>query len=71
MLDLSSTSARFVFGLILTLIAIFLFFPIYWLIISAFKANSELYRVVPTLYPHEPSLVHFHNSIRSALGVVA
>ncbi len=63
MLDLSSTSARFVFGLILTLIAIFLFFPIYWLIISAFKANSELYRVVPTLYPHEPSLVHFATAL--------
>ena len=59
MLDLSSTSARLVFGAVMVLIGLFLFFPIYWLGISAFKGNAELYRVVPTLYPHEPVLTHF------------
>jgi multiple sugar transport system permease protein len=59
MLDLSSTSSRAVFTAALVGIGLFLFFPIYWLAISAFKANGELYRVVPTLWPHEPVLSHF------------
>lgn len=59
MLDLSSTSARLAFGAAMAAIGLFLFFPIYWLLISAFKGNGELYRIVPTLYPHEPVLTHF------------
>jgi multiple sugar transport system permease protein len=59
MLDLSSPLARSVFGLCLVLVGAFLFFPIYWLAISAFKSNGELYRVIPTLYPQAPTLEHF------------
>lgn len=59
MLDLSSGVAKTVFGLLLTLIGVFLFFPIYWLAISAFKTNAELYQIIPTLYPHSPTLEHF------------
>ena len=58
-LDLSSPLARTVFGATAALIGAFLFGPIYWLAISAFKSNGELYRIVPTLYPHEPVLTHF------------
>ncbi|MEJ1160555.1 carbohydrate ABC transporter permease [Prosthecomicrobium sp. N25] len=64
MLDLSSPMARTVFLAVAGAIALYLFFPIYWLVISAFKANGELYRIVPTLFPHEPTLDHF----RTALG---
>jgi multiple sugar transport system permease protein len=63
MFDLSSTLARFVFGTIMALIAMFLFFPIYWLIISAFKSNAELYRIIPTLYPEAPTLTHFSTAL--------
>jgi multiple sugar transport system permease protein len=59
MLDLSSPLARAVFAGVLTLVALFLFFPIYWLAISAFKGNAELYRIVPTLWPATPVLDHF------------
>ncbi len=59
MLDLSSPSARVVFTLVLGAIALFLFFPIYWLTISAFKGNAELYRIIPTLWPNAPVLDHF------------
>ncbi len=59
MFDLSSRISKFVFGGIAIAIALFLFFPIYWLVISAFKPNAELYRIVPTLYPHDPVLTHF------------
>lgn len=59
MLDLSSRLARYTFGSIAIAIGLFLFFPIYWLVISAFKPDLELYRIIPTLYPHEPTLKHF------------
>lgn len=59
MFDLSSRLARLGFGAVAIAVALFLFFPIYWLVISAFKPNAELYRLVPTLYPHEPTLTHF------------
>lgn len=62
MLDLTSPLARLVFGAILAVIALFLFFPIYWLVISAFKGNAELYRVAPTLFPHAPTLQHFETA---------
>jgi multiple sugar transport system permease protein len=59
MFDLSSRLAKLAFGGVAIAIALFLFFPIYWLVISAFKPNAELYRIVPTLYPHDPVLTHF------------
>jgi multiple sugar transport system permease protein len=63
MLDLTSRAAKAVFWLALLTIGAFLFFPIYWLAISAFKANGELYRVVPTLYPHAPTFEHFLTAV--------
>ncbi|SEQ24909.1 carbohydrate ABC transporter membrane protein 2, CUT1 family [Faunimonas pinastri] len=59
MFDLSSRSAKVVFGLCLAGIGFFLFAPLYWLAISAFKGNAELYRVVPTPVPLHPTLTHF------------
>ncbi len=59
MLDLSSPAARTVFAVAAALIGFFLFFPIYWLAISAFKGNAELYRLVPTLWPHAPTFENF------------
>jgi multiple sugar transport system permease protein len=58
-LDLSSPAARTVFAVAAALIGFFLFFPIYWLAISAFKGNAELYRLVPTLWPHAPTFENF------------
>lgn len=69
MLDLKSPVARLVFALVLGGIGLFLFFPIYWLAISAFKGNAELYRVIPTLWPQDPTLEHFHTAFgRGKLG---
>lgn len=59
MLDLRSGPARLVFFSLTALVALFLFFPIYWLVISAFKGNAELYRIRPTLVPLAPTLDHF------------
>jgi multiple sugar transport system permease protein len=59
MFDLSSTSAKTVFGLALAFIGFFLFFPLYWLVISSLKANAELYQIIPTPFPVMPTLDHF------------
>lgn len=63
MFDLSSLAARTIFALCAVAIGFFLFFPIYWLAISAFKGNAELYRIVPTLWPHAPTLDNFETAI--------
>jgi multiple sugar transport system permease protein len=63
MFDLSSLTARTIFALCAVAIGFFLFFPIYWLAISAFKGNAELYRIVPTLWPHAPTLDNFETAI--------
>jgi multiple sugar transport system permease protein len=70
MLDLKPPLARVMFALALGAIALFLFFPVYWLVASAFKGNAELYRVVPTLWPQSFSLEHFATAFgRGNLGV--
>jgi multiple sugar transport system permease protein len=63
MFDLSSRSAKIVFGLSLLLIGFYLFFPIYWMVTSSFKANGELYQVIPTWYPHEFTFAHYWSAI--------
>ncbi|MHB2166925.1 carbohydrate ABC transporter permease [Alsobacter sp. R-9] len=63
MLDLSSRLSRLVFGGVAVALEFFLFFPIYWLVISAFKPNAELYRIIPTLFPHDPTLTHFATAL--------
>ena len=63
MLDLRSWQARIVFGTVALLIAFFLFFPIYWLVISALKTDAELYRLRPTLFPETLTLTHFGTAL--------
>lgn len=63
MLDLSSTQAKLVFGLIAALIALFLFFPVYWLVVSALKPDAELYSLTPTLFPQSVTLTHFRTAL--------
>lgn len=38
------------------LIFTFLLFPVYWMIVTSFKVNTESYRLVPTLIPEQISL---------------
>lgn len=39
--------------LIMVIGAFFMILPLYWMIVSSFKAQSELLRMPPTMYPHE------------------
>lgn len=63
MFDLSSRTAKVVFGLTLLLIGFYLFFPIYWMVTSSLKGNAELYRVIPTWFPQKFTLAHYWSAI--------
>ncbi len=63
MLDLSTWQAKTVFCVIALLIGFFLFFPVYWLIISSFKPDKELYLLNPTMWPSEFTLKHFKTAL--------
>lgn len=63
MFDLRSLQAKLVFGTVTLLIGFFLFFPIYWLTVSALKPDAELYRLDPSLWPETFTLHHFRTAI--------
>lgn len=44
-------AGNFVKYLVLILIFAFLLFPVYWMIVTSLKMNTESYRLVPTLWP--------------------
>jgi ABC-type glycerol-3-phosphate transport system permease component len=46
-------------GLVLGLLLAFTLIPIYWMVSSAFKTDDEIAALVPTLYPHHPTLTQF------------
>ncbi|TCU20209.1 carbohydrate ABC transporter permease [Rhizobium sullae] len=70
MFDLSSRTAKLVFGGTILLIGFYLFFPIYWMIISSLKANEELYQVLPTFFPRNLTLSHYWSLMtESQLGL--
>ncbi|MEM7567702.1 MAG: carbohydrate ABC transporter permease [Pseudomonadota bacterium] len=63
MLDLTTPQAKLGFGATALGIGAFLFFPVYWLFISAFKTDAELYLTIPTLWPNTWSLEHFRYAL--------
>ena len=63
MFDLSSRTAKLVFGGLLVVIGFYLFFPIYWMITSALKNNAELYQIIPSFFPHGITFSHFWSAI--------
>ena len=63
MFELRSWKAKIGFISLLMLIAFFLFFPVYWALSSAFKANSELYLADPTMFPAQFYFGHFIDAL--------
>jgi multiple sugar transport system permease protein len=37
--------------LVLAVVAVFMIFPVYWMVLSSFKGSGELFRAVPTFWP--------------------
>lgn len=44
---------------VLAILLVFLFFPVYWLIVTAFKSQSEIFVVIPSLWPEHPTFENF------------
>lgn len=45
--------------------AFFMILPLYWMLVSAFKGQSELLQMPPTMYPHEWVTVNFKRVLDS------
>lgn len=45
--------------------AFFMILPLYWMLISSFKGQTELLRMPPTLYPHEWVTTNFKRVLES------
>lgn len=63
MFDLSSKRAKIVFGAVALLVGLFIFFPVYWLVVSSVKTSQELYQIRPTLFPTTFTLDHFRTAL--------
>ena len=63
MLDLSSGRAKLIFTAIALMVGLFIFFPVYWLVISSVKTSQELYQITPSLFPKTFTLDHFHTAL--------
>lgn len=64
MFEIRTLREKIIFALIILAIAFFLFFPVYWAIISAFKSNEELYSLTPTFFPDKLFFGHFISALR-------
>jgi multiple sugar transport system permease protein len=63
MFEKKSIGFRLFFIISLIVIGIYIFFPLYWMIITAFKSPSEAFRASPTFFPINPTIENFKNVI--------
>ena len=61
-----SLSKLAIYVVLLLSVAIMLF-PIAWMLSTAFKSTSEVFRIPPTWIPHEPSLESFGLSLNTTM----
>ena len=66
MFDLRHPLSRTVFALALVLLALFIFFPVYWLVITSFKPSGDLFQRVPDLIPSRLTLEHYRTAFGDA-----
>ncbi|MCA9910331.1 MAG: carbohydrate ABC transporter permease, partial [Anaerolineae bacterium] len=41
-------------------------FPVYWIIITSFKANSEIFSLVPSMFPQQPTLDGYNELLNNS-----
>jgi len=56
-----------VIGAASVVLGIFVLFPLYWMVVTAFKTTQEIQRIPPTTFPAEPSLEGFRLVVFSSL----
>lgn len=54
-------------GLVTLILAAYILFPLYWLVVTAFKPKREIQQIPPTLLPEDPTLDGFRQVIFSSL----
>jgi len=58
---------RVAVGLATLVVFAFVLFPLYWMVVTAFKTTAEIQRIPPTVFPVDPSLEGFRLVIESSL----
>ncbi|MFB6138302.1 MAG: carbohydrate ABC transporter permease [Halobacteriaceae archaeon] len=58
---------RVLVGIATLLVGVYVLFPLYWMVVTAFKTTSEVTRSPPTILPHNPSIYGFQEVIESSL----
>ncbi len=58
-------TGRIILYVALTIAAIFAFFPIYWMLATSLRPNTEVFAFPPTLLPQTYTLEHYQNFIRN------
>ncbi|WP_254533310.1 carbohydrate ABC transporter permease [Natrinema gelatinilyticum] len=53
-------------GLLTLVIAVFVLFPLYWMVVTALKTTAEIQQIPPTLFPSDLSLQGFRLVIESS-----
>src|SRR5262249_28575626 len=56
-------SGRLGWNLLGLLLFVLIVFPVFWMISTAFKPNSQIYSFTPTWLPGHPTLHHFSTAI--------
>ncbi len=60
-----SRTATVIFNVIGIVFALIMFFPIYWMINTAFKQPDEILTFTPHFWPHHPTLSNFTSAIHA------
>ncbi|MCA9909614.1 MAG: carbohydrate ABC transporter permease, partial [Anaerolineae bacterium] len=50
----------------LAIMLIISLFPVYWIIITSFKANSEIFSLVPSMFPQQPTLDGYNELLNNS-----
>jgi len=58
---------RALVGLAAIVVSVFVLFPLYWMVVTAFKTTAEIQRIPPTVFPAQPSLEGFRLVVESSL----
>jgi len=59
---------RKTFVAILTVVVgVFVLFPLYWLVVTAFKSKAEIQRIPPTIFPHHWTIAGFSAVVSSSI----
>ncbi|MFA1610849.1 carbohydrate ABC transporter permease [Halobellus rubicundus] len=54
-------------GLLTLVVAVFVLFPLYWMVVTAFKTTAEIQRIPPTVFPQDFSLEGFRLVVESSI----